>query len=79
MIDGGYELRSTHLAMAKLHVAESTGSIVNTAIQMFGGYGMLADYEVERMYRDLRILHVAGGTSEIMKMLISRSIFEQKS
>mmetsp|Transcript_12883 Transcript_12883/g.1961 ORF Transcript_12883/g.1961 Transcript_12883/m.1961 type:complete len:80 (+) Transcript_12883:970-1209(+) len=78
MLDENYELKTPYTAMAKLHVTEACKSIVDTALQCHGGYGVLADYEIERMYRDLRILRIVEGTSEIMKLIIARGIFESK-
>lgn len=65
-------------AMAKW-VATSYGrEVVNLAMQIFGGYGYMRDYPIERMYRDIRITEIYEGTSEIMKNIIAREILPKR-
>jgi len=59
-------------AMAKLFASESATEVAHKAIQIHGGGGFLKDFEVERYYRDARVTEIYEGTSEIMKMVISR-------
>ncbi len=61
-------------AMAKLFCSEVMGRCVHHAVQLHGGYGLMKDYEVERLYRDQRILEIGEGTSEILRIVIARSI-----
>ena len=60
-------------AMAKLFASENATFITHKALQIHGGAGFLKDHEVERYYRDARITEIYEGTSEIMKLVISRS------
>jgi short/branched chain acyl-CoA dehydrogenase len=61
-------------AMAKLFCSEVMGRVVNHAVQIFGGYGLMKDYQVERFYRDHKILDIGEGTSEVQRIVISRYI-----
>jgi alkylation response protein AidB-like acyl-CoA dehydrogenase len=64
----------TEASMAKLFASESAEMICSAAIQVLGGYGYLADYPVERLYRAVRITQIYEGASEIQRMLIARSL-----
>ncbi len=66
-----YDLSS---AMAKLYAAEMAMGITVEAVQIHGGYGFVKEYHVERMMRDAKITQIYEGTSEIQKIVISRSI-----
>ena len=59
-------------AMAKLYASEASERACRNAIQIFGGYGYSAEYPVERLYRDTRLLTIGEGTSEILRLVISR-------
>lgn len=59
-------------AMAKLYCSEIAREVADEAVQIFGGYGLLKDYPVERFYRDQRLLQIGEGTSEIQRLVISR-------
>jgi short/branched chain acyl-CoA dehydrogenase len=61
-------------AMAKLFCSEVMRRCVHNAVQLYGGYGLMKDYEVERLYRDQRILEIGEGTSEILRIVIARNI-----
>lgn len=63
-------------AQAKLACSETASYVVDKAVQFHGGYGYIKDYPVERMYRDQKITEIYEGTSEVMKMVISGSIFK---
>ncbi|WP_243343449.1 acyl-CoA dehydrogenase [Anaerococcus sp. AGMB09787] len=58
-------------AMAKLKAARTAMFVTTRAVQMFGGYGYIKEYEVERMMRDAKITEIYEGTSEVMQMVIS--------
>ncbi|MGE0714635.1 MAG: acyl-CoA dehydrogenase family protein [Alphaproteobacteria bacterium] len=64
----------TEAAMAKLYASEMAEKVASDAIQIHGGYGYLADFPVERIYRDVRICQIYEGTSDIQRLLIARSI-----
>lgn len=68
------ELTPDQAASAKLWHSEFRCQVVDDCMQLFGGYGYMEDYEIARLWRDARIMRIYGGTSEIMKDLISRSI-----
>jgi alkylation response protein AidB-like acyl-CoA dehydrogenase len=61
-------------AIAKLFASEVGEKICRDAIQVFGGYGYSREYPVERLYRDQRLLTIGEGTSEILRMVIGRSV-----
>jgi alkylation response protein AidB-like acyl-CoA dehydrogenase len=61
-------------AMGKLYCSEVMGRVVNHAVQIHGGYGLMKDYGVERFYRDQKLLDIGEGTSEIQRLVISRHI-----
>jgi alkylation response protein AidB-like acyl-CoA dehydrogenase len=61
-------------AMAKLYCSEVMGRVVDHAVQIHGGYGLMKDYPVERFYRDHKLLEIGEGTSEVQRIVISRHI-----
>ena len=63
-------------AMAKLFASETAMEVTREAIQIHGGYGYVKDYDVERYFRDAKILEIGEGTSEIQRMIISREILK---
>ncbi|MFC0219551.1 acyl-CoA dehydrogenase [Pseudochelatococcus lubricantis] len=70
--DGGLDV--TTAAMAKWWTTEKQCAIVDTCLQLFGGYGYMLEYPIARLYADSRVQRIYGGTTEIMKELISRNI-----
>src|ERR1700742_434734 len=60
--------------MAKLFASEAAEAICTTAIQTLGGYGFLADYPVERIYRDVRVCQIYEGTSDVQKLILQRML-----
>ena len=63
-------------AMAKLFASETAMNICTEAIQIHGGYGYIKEYDVERFFRDSKILEIGEGTSEIQRIIISRNILK---
>lgn len=63
-------------AMAKYHASECAVECATEAVQIFGGYGYTKDYPVEKYYRDSKLCTIGEGTSEIQKLVISRSILK---
>ena len=61
-------------AMSKLYCSEIAKEVADEAVQLHGGYGLMKDYDVERFYRDQRLLQIGEGTSEIQRLVISRKI-----
>jgi acyl-CoA dehydrogenase len=68
--DGGV----TEVSMAKNTACSACDAVVDTAVQLFGGMGYVREGEVERHYRDSRILRIGGGTDEIMNEVIAKRI-----
>jgi alkylation response protein AidB-like acyl-CoA dehydrogenase len=66
-------------AMSKLYCAEVANEVTYEAVQVHGGYGLMKDYNVERFYRDQRLLQIGEGTSEIQRMVIGRYILDEYS
>lgn len=64
-------------AMAKRLSTDSGSEIVNKALQLFGGYGYLKDYPIERFWRDLRVHSILEGTNQVMRMIIGRDLTRQ--
>jgi len=63
-------------AMAKRLATDSGSQIVNDALQLFGGYGYLKDYPIERFWRDLRVHSILEGTNQVMRMIIGRDLIK---
>ena len=61
-------------AMSKLYCSEIAKEVADEAVQLHGGYGLMKDYDIERFYRDQRLLQIGEGTSEIQRLVISRYI-----
>jgi alkylation response protein AidB-like acyl-CoA dehydrogenase len=61
-------------AISKLYTSEIAKQIADDAVQVFGAYGLFKDNDIERFYRDQRILGIGEGTSEILKLVISRHV-----
>ena len=75
MKDNGYDI-TKEAAMAKLFASETAMEVTTDAIQVLGGYGYVKDYDVERFFRDAKILEIGEGTSEIQRLIILRSILK---
>jgi alkylation response protein AidB-like acyl-CoA dehydrogenase len=63
-------------AKAKMFVCETHCKVVDECLQLFGGWGYMWEYPIARAYADARIVKIAGGSIEIMKMIISRELFK---
>lgn len=68
------ELDTVTASMAKLWVTDKQCEIIDRCLQLFGGYGFMNEYPIARMWRDARVQRIYGGTNEIMKLVISRSL-----
>lgn len=73
LIDQGYRV-AEEASMAKLAASETCGMVVDSMLQLHGGNGFSRDYEIERLYRDARVLRIFEGTSEIQREVIARSV-----
>jgi acyl-CoA dehydrogenase len=68
------ELDSTTASMAKYWVTDLQSIIIDRCLQLFGGYGYMSEYPIAQAYKDARVARIYGGTNEIMKLLIARSL-----
>ena len=75
-VSAGAPDKTRFAAMAKKLASESGSQIVDQALQMFGGYGYLMDYPIERFWRDLRVHRILEGTNEVMRMIIGRDLLK---
>lgn len=75
-LDANEANATTLCAMAKRYVTDAGFTIANEALQLFGGYGYLADYGIEKIVRDLRVHQILEGTNEIMRVIIARSVLD---
>ncbi|HEY8892093.1 MAG TPA: acyl-CoA dehydrogenase family protein [Clostridium sp.] len=71
-----HESYGTEAAMAKLYASDVCLEVVNDAVQIYGGYGYIKGFAVERMYRDAKICTIYEGTNEIHKLIISHAILQ---
>jgi acyl-CoA dehydrogenase len=62
------------VSMAKWYTTEVANEVTYNAMQLFGGYGYMMEYDIQRAWRDMRVMTIVAGTNEIMKLIISRSI-----
>ncbi|MBS0255128.1 MAG: acyl-CoA dehydrogenase family protein [Proteobacteria bacterium] len=76
-VSAGAADRSRFSAMAKRLASDTGSSVVDRALQMFGGYGYLKDYPIERFWRDLRVHRILEGTNEVMRMIVGRDLLRQ--
>jgi acyl-CoA dehydrogenase len=68
------ELDAADAAAVKLFCTETQGTVLDRCLQLFGGYGYVLEYPIARLYADARVTRIYGGTSEVMKAIISKSM-----
>ena len=68
------ELTAQEAAGAKMWTTETQWEIIDRCLQLHGGYGYINEYEIARLWRDARVQRLYGGTTEIMRDLIGRSL-----
>ncbi|MET0545668.1 MAG: acyl-CoA dehydrogenase family protein, partial [Caulobacterales bacterium] len=68
------ELDAVNASIAKLWVTEVQNKIIDRCLQLHGGYGYMNEYPIAQLYKDARVARIYGGTSEIMKLIIARSM-----
>jgi alkylation response protein AidB-like acyl-CoA dehydrogenase len=76
-VTAGSPDKSRFSAMAKRLATDNGSEIVNKALQLFGGYGYLKDYPIERFWRDLRVHSILEGTNQVMRMIVGRDLLRQ--
>ncbi|MCZ4551300.1 acyl-CoA dehydrogenase family protein [Gordonia rubripertincta] len=72
LVDG--ELSGSDAARVKLFCTEVQARVVDRCLQLFGGYGYMAEYPIARLYTDARVARIYAGTSEVMKVIIAKSL-----
>ena len=77
-LDNNHDQKTMYCAMAKKKVTDLGFDICNRSLQIFGGYGYLAEYEIERFVRDCRVHQILEGTNEIMNVVVSRILLDPK-
>ncbi len=65
-------------AMAKAFVTENCSKVANACLQLHGGYGYLANYGIEKLLRDIRVHEILEGTSEVMRLIVSRQMLKDR-
>jgi len=70
----GGTLTPADAALVKLFTTEMQARVVDRCLQLFGGYGYILEYPIARLYADARVTRIYGGTSEVMKLIISKSM-----
>lgn len=65
-------------SMAKLHASETAVWVTSQAINLFGGYGFMRDYPVEKLFRDAKVTEIYEGTSEIQRVVIAKELFQEQ-
>jgi alkylation response protein AidB-like acyl-CoA dehydrogenase len=73
-VSAGAPDKTKFAAMAKRLATDSGSAVVDRALQMFGGYGYLQDYPIEKLWRDLRVHQILEGTNEIMRLITAREL-----
>jgi alkylation response protein AidB-like acyl-CoA dehydrogenase len=63
-------------SMAKLYAGETSVWVADRAVQIFGGYGFVKDFPVEKFYRDVKLCTIGEGTSEIQRLVIARQLLK---
>lgn len=69
------EVTTMHASMCKLLASETAMYVTTEAVQIFGGYGYVKDYPVEKLFRDAKITEIYEGTSEVQRMVIARELY----
>jgi acyl-CoA dehydrogenase len=72
LVDG--ELSGADAARVKLFCTEMQARVVDRCLQLFGGYGFMTEYPIARLYTDARVARIYAGTSEVMKVIIAKSL-----
>ncbi|MBW3534997.1 MAG: acyl-CoA dehydrogenase family protein [Gemmatimonadetes bacterium] len=76
--DGGAERITVEAAMAKAHATETAQKVVDEAVQILGGRGVLRDHPVDRLYRSVRALRIYEGTTEIQRLIVARALIAKE-
>lgn len=74
---GHQPVEPAEAAMVKLYASEMAGRVADRAVQIFGGAGYMAESPVSRIYKDVRVLRISGGTSEILRTVIAKALLKE--
>jgi acyl-CoA dehydrogenase len=75
MLDNGWERKATlYSSMAKRFAADTAMEVTTDAVQVFGGYGYMKEYPVEKLMRDAKLFQIYEGTSQIQRLVIAREV-----
>ena len=78
MIDAGWGRKATKFSsFAKLFAADTAMKVTTDAVQVFGGYGYMKEYPVEKLMRDAKLFQIYEGTSQIQRLVIAKEIYLQ--
>jgi alkylation response protein AidB-like acyl-CoA dehydrogenase len=77
--DNGAPRVTREAAMAKMHATEAAQKVIDSAVQLLGGRGVVTGSPVERLYREIRSLRIYEGTTEIQKLVIASQVLKQHS
>ena len=77
LLDRGDATATRQCAMAKRYATDAGFEVCNQALQLFGGYGYLMDYPIERFLRDVRVHQILEGTNEIMRLIVARKLLAE--
>ena len=64
-------------AMAKMAATEGAQQVIDAAVQLFGGLGVVSDHPVERLYREIRALRIYEGATEVQQLIIARDLLKE--
>jgi len=78
-LDSRHDDATRLCAMAKRVATDAGFSVVDEALQLFGGYGYLSDYGIEKLLRDLRVHRILEGTNEIMRVIVARDLLDRRN
>ncbi|MGB9694710.1 MAG: acyl-CoA dehydrogenase family protein [Caldisericaceae bacterium] len=76
--DKGDKKSQTYSSMAKYYSSKTAVDVARLAVQIFGGYGWVKDYVVERLYREAKMYEIVEGTSEIQKLIIANNLLKER-
>jgi alkylation response protein AidB-like acyl-CoA dehydrogenase len=77
--DNGAERVTREAAMAKMYATEAAQRVIDDAVQLLGGRGVVAGHPVERLYREIRALRIYEGTTEVQQLVIAAQVLSEYS
>jgi butyryl-CoA dehydrogenase len=79
MVDAGIEKFSKESSMAKMFASDVAMKVTTDAVQIFGGYGYVKEYPVEKMMRDAKITQIYEGTNQIQRNIIAQALIKEQA